>query len=78
MARDLLQHGRMVTLFAERVLRTPGMTPDDMPELSGNPAFGKLSTRERASVARSIKHGAASKLIETGYPEATVKRILRV
>lgn len=78
MARDLLQHGRMVRLYAERVLHRTDLEPDDMPELASNPEFAKMKLPDRAAFARGIRIDAASRLVEAGYNAATVKRILRV
>lgn len=78
MARDTLDHKRLVRLFAERVIGNATLEPDAMPELAKQPAFVKMTIVEKAAVARAIRRDAVPLLVTAGYPEAKVKRILRV
>ena len=76
MARDNLRLNYMVRLFAERVLRSPNLSPEQMPELADNPAFRKRKENDRSAIVRGLRNDAASRLIGAGYDAATVKRIL--
>lgn len=67
---------RLAQIYEQRVLRTPGLAPEGMPELTARYEWKNATDQRKAEIVNGIKQLARESLEAAGYPRAKVHQII--